>query len=191
MAANNRMSISVPEDLKSRMIAEGDGVNWSALACRAFEHKLGELAGRKEVMTLESAVQRLRASKAAKLHPAFKHGVEAGRAWAMGKAGADDLERLEGLYMRTESDQGFANWLHRNQRSVDVNPPGVINRKTNACAIAFNVKGVDMGDDNASPRLNHEVCQMFGYDDSCEEPLFLLGFVESAVQFWRFVKASI
>ena len=39
-----RTNISVPADLKCRMEKVEDDVNWSALACRAFEAELGQPA---------------------------------------------------------------------------------------------------------------------------------------------------
>jgi len=38
-----RTTISVPRELKGRMDKVKEGVNWSALACQAFQTKLAEL----------------------------------------------------------------------------------------------------------------------------------------------------
>jgi len=41
-----RTNISIPADLKRRMDKVSEGVNWSALACRAFEDKVAEMETR-------------------------------------------------------------------------------------------------------------------------------------------------
>ena len=48
MAKNHRQvqSVSVTPELKARMDKVKQKVNWSAIACRAFEAKLSELANR-------------------------------------------------------------------------------------------------------------------------------------------------
>jgi hypothetical protein len=39
-----RANISIPDDLRHRMDeVEGERINWSALACQAFESKLAEI----------------------------------------------------------------------------------------------------------------------------------------------------
>jgi post-segregation antitoxin (ccd killing protein) len=47
MARTTRTTISVPRDLKDRMDAVGVAVNWSAVACRAFERRVAEIEKRK------------------------------------------------------------------------------------------------------------------------------------------------
>jgi hypothetical protein len=79
-----RMNIYVPDDLKSRM-DEAEGVNWSPLACRAFELKLGEIITAKGTRTMQDLISRLRAQKAheaAVSEAAFARSAEIGRRWA-------------------------------------------------------------------------------------------------------------
>jgi hypothetical protein len=40
-----RSSVSIPPELKARMDASTREINWSAVACEAFERKLIEVAG--------------------------------------------------------------------------------------------------------------------------------------------------
>ena len=47
MAKHARTTISVPSELKARMDAVDESVNWSAVACQAFELKLAEITKRK------------------------------------------------------------------------------------------------------------------------------------------------
>jgi hypothetical protein len=44
MAKHARTTITVPADLKARMEAVGEPVNWSAIACQAFEQGLAKIA---------------------------------------------------------------------------------------------------------------------------------------------------
>ena len=89
-----RMNISVPDDLKERMDAVREEVNWSALACRAFETKLGEVAASKQRKSMKDVVDRLRASKQASDTDLRKAGQEVGREWAKDSAEAIELEQL-------------------------------------------------------------------------------------------------
>jgi hypothetical protein len=90
-----RTTISVPFDLKRRMAAITEAVNWSAIACRAFEATLAEIAARKERKVMDDVVQRLRASKQRIEDEQYQEGEEAGRRWAENEAEADELSRLE------------------------------------------------------------------------------------------------
>lgn len=48
-AQTPRINITLTGDLKERMQAVTEDVNWSAIASRAFELKLAEIAARKQV----------------------------------------------------------------------------------------------------------------------------------------------
>jgi hypothetical protein len=90
-----RTTISVPPDLKRRMEAVEEDVNWSAVACRAFEAKLGEIASRKEKKTMDDVIARLRASKQREDDLDYRYGEAQGRDWAANHASAHALMRLE------------------------------------------------------------------------------------------------
>ena len=91
-----RLSISIQEDLKTRMDAVPDAVsvNWSAVASRAFESKLWEIEAMKEDFSMEQVVERLRASKQESDVTHRSEGKEAGADWARRTASADELSAL-------------------------------------------------------------------------------------------------
>ncbi len=105
-----RMNIYVPDDLRKRMDKVKDA-NWSALACRAFESELAEIAARKaKPMVTQDVLARLRASKAEADSDECKAGREAGTTWAQRKASAPELERLAGArlaYITTQPGSAF------------------------------------------------------------------------------------
>jgi predicted DNA-binding protein len=45
MARSMRSSVSIPPELRVRMDATSQSVNWSTVACEAFERKLTEIEG--------------------------------------------------------------------------------------------------------------------------------------------------
>jgi hypothetical protein len=90
-----RTSISVPVDLKARMDAVEESVNWSAVDCQAFENTLAEMIRRKGARDMEDTIRRLRASKKQADDERYTEGFEAGREWAASTAEAPELERLE------------------------------------------------------------------------------------------------
>jgi hypothetical protein len=92
-----RTTISVPLDLKERMDAVTEQVNWSTVACRAFEQELAEIASRKEEKTMDDVVQRLRAAAMLEAKEEYRHGVEKGRAWVNKSAAPRQLRRLQEL----------------------------------------------------------------------------------------------
>jgi hypothetical protein len=58
-----RTTISISADLKRRIDKAGEDVNWSAIAARAFESKLADIAAKKEKKNMDDVIQRLRASR--------------------------------------------------------------------------------------------------------------------------------
>lgn len=89
-----RTSVYVPDDLKARMDAVDDDVNWSALAVVAFEAKLAEIAERRENKTMDDVVQRYRASRLKAGSEDFAQGSEAGVSWARESAEWSEMDRL-------------------------------------------------------------------------------------------------
>src|SRR5262249_7379637 len=90
-----RTTITVPPDLKDRMDKVQEDLNWSAIACKAFEEKLAEIASRKVSKTMSDVVQRLRTSKMRAEDEQYREGEKEGRHWAEHDAEADELTRLE------------------------------------------------------------------------------------------------
>src|SRR4051812_41285149 len=85
-----KISIYVPDELKARMDAAGDAINWSNVArpalqaaLAAFEHKKGG--------NMEPAIERLKASKEYHLARTAMMGREDGRRWAANKATYPEL----------------------------------------------------------------------------------------------------
>jgi hypothetical protein len=89
-----RTTITIPPDLKERMDAVKEEVNWSALAARAFEEKLIEIASRKAEQSVNDVIRRLRASKCRSEDERFKEGEKAGREWAKTKAEYEELDNV-------------------------------------------------------------------------------------------------
>src|SRR5262245_38612223 len=90
-----RMTVSIPADLRERIEAVREPVNWSAVAAGAFEAKLGELAARKGKKTMKDVVQRLRASARKSENLDYQAGEQSGRDWAANTAEVAQLKRLE------------------------------------------------------------------------------------------------
>src|SRR6266446_8123193 len=91
---STRTTISVPAQLKVRMEQVRESVNWSAIACQAFENKLAEIAARKENKSMNDVVERLKASLRSDQGKSFNEGYEAGTNWAENTATAAELARL-------------------------------------------------------------------------------------------------
>lgn len=88
-----RVNIYVPDDLKARMDAAGDNVNWSDIARRVFLEAVTNIEHRKE-RTMSTAIERLKASKERHVNQMSESGREHGTAWARDKAEYDQLARI-------------------------------------------------------------------------------------------------
>jgi hypothetical protein len=73
-------------------------VNWSAIACQAFEDRLGEIAAKKEMKNMEDVVERLRKSRRESDSEQYRSGRQAGKLWASDWADAVQLKRIERLH---------------------------------------------------------------------------------------------
>lgn len=100
-----RMMISIPEDLKARMDAVKDRPNWSAVASRAFEKELAEIASRKKEQTMDEIMQRFRAEALEMEDEGYKEGHAAGRDWALHRATLKDLRAIKKANI--DSDEGW------------------------------------------------------------------------------------
>jgi hypothetical protein len=87
-----RISLYVPDDLKAKMDQVKD-INWSEVARPALEHALATQKQRSE-RTMESAIERLRASRAESRKREELDGNEHGRSWAEHTAEYDELRRV-------------------------------------------------------------------------------------------------
>ena len=104
-----RTTISMPSDLKVRMERVRETVNWSAVACRAFENKLAEIAARKEKKAMSDVVERLRASLRIEQGANYQDGWEAGCVWCKEQASAEELRRLQ-EFEQLIKDKGKRAW---------------------------------------------------------------------------------
>src|SRR6266850_6111139 len=90
-----RISLYVPDDLKERMDASGDAINWSVVARPSLNAALAAYE-RRTGATMTTAVERLRASRLEAAQEDWAIAIENGRAWARDIASYRALERLLG-----------------------------------------------------------------------------------------------
>jgi hypothetical protein len=182
MAKSFRTSISVSEDLKARMDAVGEGVNWSAVACRAFEVKLGEIASQKGQKDMKDVVDRLRASKQKTQDRDRVEGGDQGREWAKTTADADELQNLAQAVDRAYLDGGVEAMF------------GLIDtgrsRYTPAEKFFFWINHGTTGDiDELDRQAAYEFWgTVLGDDNVPNKPAFVVGFAEGAIEVWREVE---
>lgn len=89
------MSVSVAKKLRDRMDAQAE-VNWSRVACQAFERKLADLAaGKHERMTVPDAVARIRETKERLYDDLRNRGFDDAATWVLNKADFDELRLFE------------------------------------------------------------------------------------------------
>lgn len=102
-----RTTITVPWELKKRMKKAGQSLNWSAIACEAFEGKLDEMGPIEDITSVEEAIKRIKnieAEKDQNYEEAFQEGKEAGTHWALNFATPEQLGRIQKLKDDIEND---------------------------------------------------------------------------------------
>jgi len=162
---NARTTISLPPEVKEQMEAVGKLVNWSAVACRAFEDKLAEIAAQKEKKDMHDIVTRLRASKRQSEDAHYKEGFKIGREWAGDTAEAEELQRLESF---AEDRVQYRDW--------DAN-------------LVVSAAWPDEDDRYAVENFWE---QALGDNTSAkDDPSFVKGFVEGALGLWHEVKKQL
>jgi hypothetical protein len=173
------MTITVPADVRRRMSAVKEDVNWSALACRAFEDKLAEIAARKESKVMNDVVERLRASLRAKQGVSFNDGYEHGRKWAENVATAAELTRLQTFQERTRAKAQL--YWEREFWSEYQNPRWIA------------LVGEIQDDKNLRPGMAQAFWESL-LGQVSQKPSdgdFLRGFVEGAVDLWAKVQKQL
>lgn len=91
-----RTTITVPFELKERMKKARAHVNWSAVACEAFEQKLEELGPIEEITSVKDALKRMQNLKeSSPSRERSPTGREAGTYWALNFARPGQLKRIE------------------------------------------------------------------------------------------------
>jgi hypothetical protein len=171
-----RMTISVPRELKERMEAAKESVNWSAVAARAFEGKLLELQSQREAKNMNEVVARLKAADELERSEEYQAGRTAGEAWAKEAATPRQLRRLVAL---AEDQYGITGHLHIFADSMnrgighglaDVMNPG---QEFNLDSEGFWIRV--LGDDR----------------QRIEDEDFARGFVDAAREVWEAVKGKL
>ncbi len=165
-----RTTITVPCDLKQRMKSVGDYVNWSSVACKAFDAKLQDLVQQEEVENLDQVVERLRKLNAERTESeTSKAGTEAGKHWAMNRATPAQLETLENFRDEMSASQWRELFQHRK---------GV--RELTHCLMH--------GGDRAPRRGGGRMFWRQILDERPDNPDFFAGFADGAIEVWRAVK---
>jgi hypothetical protein len=174
MSKHARTTISIPPDLKARMDAVDESVNWSALACQAFERKLAEIIKRKGSGNLSDVISRLRVSKRKFENEQYQEGHAAGQVWAKEEAEAEELIRL-----RDWKNQCGNDW-DDSFRDDDQSAYGACER------LVFHIWPEDDGDRGAVS----DFWVQRGYEDYRRGD-FVRGFADGALVIWNEVRDKI
>ena len=176
-----RTTISIPQEVKEKMDAVEDSVNWSAAATRAFEEKLGQIAAQKKEKSMEDVIQRLRASKRKFETYYTNEGLRAGKEWAINDATWSSLRDVGETFLKTSWDV----WLAASKDPK--NPSAVANRL--AC-VMYNEQEYWDYHFTGQPFEEFIWEDMLGPDNNKwrQDTDFLRGFVEGAVEVYKEVQ---
>lgn|SRR5262249_8136824 len=177
-----RMSISIPETLKARMNRVKEDVNWSSIACRAFEQKLGEIASRKEKKKTVDVIERLRASRHQRESEAFKIGFKWGQEWAKNDADLKQLERLGKLYDNL-TDEPSNDWKQYFEDKPDC--------AYATCERLYFQLEPDDEEDRDETRDFWERAAGEDWETDIQDGRWVRGFAEGALDIWNEVKGKI
>lgn len=178
-----RTTITIPQDLKRRML-RAPTVNWSAVACQAFESKLSELTkpegerAMSDLPPMDDAIERLRRLKnlpeATENPRDFESGFQSGRRWAMAVATPQELGRLE-------------TFCNQNRRLLDVHEGKALMRR-----VALAVTGADGPERKGSVHPKEFWPVKVGLSERPDDCLsFATGFCEGSMVFWKEAKEKI
>jgi hypothetical protein len=175
-----RTTITVPQALKTRMDAV-EGVNWSALAARAFEAKLREIEMRdKKALSKEEIVKRLQATQEEDARQDYEAGKQAGQEWAGRQATAKQLKRA--AQWVSSFDNATVDWWDIASPAWSA-PFGPTDR------FVFAV-WPDRKDDKGAPAEFWK--RVLGAAaDRVADSDFFHGFVEGALELWEQVEAEL
>jgi hypothetical protein len=169
MAKHVRTTITVPPDLKARMDAVEEEVNWSAVAAQAFEQRLAQIIQRQGARDMNDVIDRLRASTKRVADRQYQKGLKDGAEWTGSTADVDELDRLDNLYSRCHPTAYF-----------DFPPADMWSGQ----AVAAEILGVEKVSDMAIIRLKTK--EIFGSERPHAQ--YVKGFVKGAVELWRYVR---
>jgi hypothetical protein len=196
----------VPWELKERMKTARAYVNWSSVACDAFEQKLAELGPIEEINSVEGALARmkfLQKEGSGTSDSGCQSGKESGIHWALNLAGPSQLQRIEDFRDQIPDDQWEAymysrdGWVelgkcieprrdHRRgpgQKSIEAEPfPDEqwedLDRTPGRHRRSRRGKG---------PGREMDIWRSI-LDRRPEHPGFFLGFAEGALEIWKQIK---
>lgn len=106
-----RMSIYIPDDLKAQMDEFGSEQNWSEVVRPSIQAAISSAKHRKG-QTMETAIERLKASKQQYLEAEQSDGYQTGRDWAKDVAEYGELKEIAALDFTGESCDGALGALY-------------------------------------------------------------------------------
>jgi hypothetical protein len=155
-------------------------LNWSALACRAFEKALGEIATNKEEKNMADVIERLRATRNEAADEAYQTGIEAGQEWAKDTAEVKELRNLERLRDKLQNDwasyfgsAGSPPYSTCHRLAFAIQPEHDRDRE-----MADEFWSCAVGDDGET-------------EANIQDDSFLRGFADGALDIWKNVKDKI
>jgi hypothetical protein len=188
MPKHARTTITVPPDLKARMEAVEESVNWSAIACQAFEQKLAQITKRRGARDMKEVVARLRASKERVGNELYRRGIEVGKAWAMNHAEADELARLSEFYRECES----SSWGWDGFFALPESASAYGNGERIAFAIlGEDYDGVRTAAEEFWDRATEITRDRWRQEGELIDRFFVQGFADGALQIWSQVEDEI
>lgn len=177
----HRTTITVPQELKTRMDAVEGSVNWSFVAARAFEAKLREVEMRqKKSLSKEDVVKRLRATQEEDAQQEYEAGKEAGQEWAGRQATAKQLKRA--AQWVSSFDDTHLDWW-------DVDSPGWTAPFGPTDRFVFAISPDRKGDKDAPAEFWKRA--LGDEADRVADGDYFHGFVEGAVEVWEEVQGEL
>lgn len=190
-----RRSVMIPLDLFKRM-ANVSVVNWSEVACQAFELKLTELAKLADTAhvvempqsqdsatvpastpNLADVIERLRASKQSLNRKGYIEGLKAGQDWAVAHATAAELQALE-RFRKHHRDRDWETFFEFNN---------TLHTYAEALVMGFLPDLADV----AAARRFWDLAVGQKREEDLDNPIFIKGFAEGALQVWSSVKDAV
>lgn len=163
---------------RERMQRVKGRANWSAVAARAFEMGLGEIARKTEEKERADVVQRLPASRLKGNLDVEREGQEAGRWWAENEAEAHELERLANA-----------------RRELGLDWPRVVGpgRMTNTTSAAERfLRIIEPNEEHCrDAAAGFWGCVLDDQNGRAQEDAFVYAFAEGALGLWEEVKDEV
>jgi hypothetical protein len=175
----HRTTISIPSELKERMDAIKDQVNWSAVAARAFQAELDWINRRsKRTMNKEDIVKRMKAEAEEDSKEEYQEGYEMGKDWAQEYAKPRELRALDNLSRNSGCDLSvtLAVYVNGMNHSIAWGLWQAIYKQEPNHDEVRRFWEEALGDDNA---------------DRIEDQDFARGFCEGALAIWEEVKDEV